>query len=593
MRDSQRLSSLPSRLSSNVWTRRAWIQTTVPVGAVAFATTLPRPRSGELQKSVSTATSTIQSADWWSPEQLELWAIRAIDAARAGGATYADARCTRIVQHTHEAGGDLSQEVEVVGVGVRALVNGYWGFAACPLWTSAPDGSDAVIQLAHDAVAQARVNARGTPRTVEMGTIPAAVGTWTTPIRIDPFSISLEEKKDYFGYLANLPSRFGLALHVFRICFVRRESVVATSDGSHFRQTCYESGGDVRVRTYDGQTVGHTSLPLRGLEEAGKGWEIFQDANLLEQMAGMRDTLRTLEELNRQARSRAIGRYTLVCDGATMASLLENTLGLATQLDRALGYEADAAGTTYIDDPLAMVGQLQVASPLITVTGNRSAPGQLATVKWDDEGVEPHPFSVVKDGVLVDFQTTREQAAWLAPYYQRRGKAVQSHGCAASENATKIPMQHMPNLALLPSPSPIHQEDLVADVKDGLLIENGTVAQSDFQGCTGLLDGRLREIKNGRLGKVIAGGSIFFNAKDLWKNITAIGGISTEDGIASTGEAAARYLYMFILKGEDGMAAYAQPALFKGQPSQYTNHSVRGVAATIMNQPLIDPQRRV
>lgn len=577
------------------WTRRQWIQTiTAQSGVSVLLIAHPMRRSRKVRLPFSTTVKTELQADHWAPELLEQWAQHAVEAACAVGATYADARLTRIVQHKHEPlDGFLSQEIEVVGIGIRALVNGYWGFTACPVWVSTPQGLDTAIQLAHDAVAQAKVNARGTSRAVDMGRVPPVVGTWTTPIQIDPFSVSLEEKQDFVRYMADLAPHFGLILKgPIELRFIRRESVVATSDGSHFRQTCYESGGKFAVKTLDRGQEGPVKLPLRGLEMAGKGWEVFQEAHLPEQMATMREKLEQLKELKRKARPMTVGRHTLVCDGVTMASLLESTLGLATQLDRALGYEANAGGTTYLDDPLAMLGQFHVASPLVTVTANRSAPAQLATVKWDDEGIEPQPFTLIKDGLLMDFQTTREQAAWLAPYYEREGKTVQSHGCAASENATKITLQHMPNLSLAPSASAIRQEDLIADLKEGLWIEEGSVTQSDCQGRTGLLDGTMRKIVNGQLGPLVVGGTVLFDAQDLWKNITAIGGAPTEGGISSTGEEVMQGFYMLLLKAED-VGSDMMPTIFKGQPGQYTNHSVRSVAATILNQPVIDAARKV
>ena len=160
---------------------------------------------------------------------------------------------------------------------------------------------------------------------------------------------------------------------------------------------------------------------------------------------------------------------------------------MATQLDRALGYEANAGGTSFMNDPLAMLGSFKTASPLVTIKSNRSAPMQLATVKWDDEGVVPSDTTLVKDGILHDFQTTREQAAWLAPYYSKSGRPVQSNGCAAAQSALAITMQHMPNLSLEPNPSQVKLDDLVANVKDGMQVEHGSLEQIDFQGRTGLV----------------------------------------------------------------------------------------------------------
>ena len=361
--------------------------------------------------------------------------------------------------------------------------------------------------------------------------------------------------------------------------FVRQERVVATSEGALFTQTLYESGGLIVVNdaTNDGSATVH------GIDVAGAGWERFLDAKIPDQMPQLKQEAKEDLVLANSGKPSTIGRYTLVCDGAAMAALVGATLGVATQLDRALGYEADARGTSFLDDPLGMVGHAHVASPLVTLTADRSAPAGLATVKWDDEGVEPEPFTLIKEGVLEDFQTTREQAAWLAPYYQQVGRPVRSHGCAAAEDAQKIVMQMMPNLSLEPSPAAIRLEDLVADVKDGILIEGGQ-ADSDFQARTGLLvPGNMREIKNGRLGRQLTSGAVLFNSQDLWKQVQAVGGPSTQ---MITGQSShVGILGCFFLGLEE-------PRMAKGQPQQSTSYSVRAAAAKISNQPLIDPRRK-
>jgi TldD protein len=299
------------------------------------------------------------------------------------------------------------------------------------------------------------------------------------------------------------------------------------------------------------------------------------DAKIPEQIQAMPDRLVALATLNKRGRPASIGRYTLVCDGATMAALVEATLGIGTQLDRILGYEANAGGTSFISDPLAVLGTLQVASPLVNVTANRSAPGQLATVKWDNEGTEPHDFRLVKNGILDDFQTTREQAMWLAPSYRGIGRLVRSNGCAASENALAITMQHMPNLSLEPATSNTGLNDLVAGVQSGVLLEGGTITQMDAQARNGLLGHNLgalfRKITNGRVGPVLNDATVQINTLQLWKNVTAVGGPSTRMMLPPP-----RYASMPV----------------KGQPPQRTSHSVVAAAAVIEKQPIIDIRRK-
>jgi TldD protein len=329
-----------------------------------------------------------------------------------------------------------------------------------------------------------------------------------------------------------------------------------------------------------GEDGNKNSITLRGLDPAGVGWELVLDADIPQQLQKAPERLAAQRAAHESHKPVQVGRYTLVCDSTTMAALLDRTIGVATQLDRAMGYEANASGTSCFDDPLGMLGVFKVGSPLVTVTANRSAPKQLATVKWDNEGVEPQPFSLVQEGVLVDYQTTREQAAWLAPYYQRTGKSVQSHGCASSENAECITMQHMPNLALTPSKTPATLDALVANVSDGILVVNGQT-RADFQARTGLLLGECYEIKHGKLGPLLVGGSVLYDTVNLWRNVVALGDVSTQTTIAST-------TYPWGAAFDRITGAYP----VKGEPPQRTSYSVQAAAAVIAKQAVIDPRRK-
>ena len=579
------------------WDRRQWLTTQLRALTAMMAAPALRGRFGIGRAPSSPSHLSLpralsaSHAERLDPAPWEALAQQAVDAAHAAGAQYADARLTRIVQHEYGCNGaarftDFRQGIELIGVGVRALVQGYWGFAA-----SAVPVADEVVRLARDAVAQARTNAQGTPRTVDFGHYPVARGTWTTPIRLDPFVIPIEEKEDFILFWCHCADRGGVPVdpNPSFLQFVRQERVVATSDGALFTQTFYETGGRIvcRLLQPDGTAIG--SQLVHGLETAGVGWELLLDAQLPEQFASGRIRHELAQQVAIPRKPHTVGKYTLVCDGATMAALAERTLGVATQLDRALGYEANAQGTSFIDDPLGMVGREQVTAPLVTFTGNRSAPRELATVKWDDEGVVPQPFTLIKDGVLVDFQTTREQASWLKPYYARHGQLAMSHGCANSEDAHGIPLQMLPNLTVEPGPSSLGLDDLIADVKDGILLAGGDIAQIDSQARTGLLlagdYGCMQEIKNGRLGRILTGGAVFFNSQQLWKSLTAIGGPTTQAVLPRHYPTTTKGLFAneFKYRKVDG----------KGQPLQLASHSIQGVAATIPNQPVIDPMRKI
>jgi TldD protein len=205
-------------------------------------------------------------------------------------------------------------------------------------------------------------------------------------------------------------------------------------------------------------------------------------------------------------------------------------------------------------------------------------PGGLATVQWDDEGVIPEKATLVKNGILTDYQTTREGAARLASYYEKAGQPVHSHGFAASESAFHLTLQQRPNLTLESGQKEVMMADLIKDVKKGVAIYRGGVA-TDFQGKNGLGAGAVtREIVNGRLGARIVGGGFLFNSTELWKKLTAIGGpnsASVTDVIGSRG----------------GLWLNA-PHDVKGQPTQVMSYSVQAVPSLFTDVALIDRSRK-
>jgi TldD protein len=519
------------------------------------------------------------------PGPVQALAQRAVEAAHAAGATYADARFTRSVLHRYTFGDshgnqDFVMDFEFVGCGVRALVDGAWGFASAALWQSEPNIGERVVQLACDAVAQGKTAAtvRGTQPPVELSPTPVVTGTWATPCRIDSFRVTIEEKRDAMMLWTQYADQQGFFIQAptSELDFARQERVVATSEGSLVTQTCYETGGLIILWTKDfrRRTVIH------GIETAGQGWERLLDANISAQI----DAARTGSDARMAPLS--IGRYTLVCDGSTMGSIMGESVGIATQLDRALGYEANSGGTSFLTDPLAMLGTLRVASPLVTVTANRSAPTQLATVQWDDEGVVPRETTLINAGVLADYQTTREQAPWLTPYYTKAGKPIASNGYAGAQDALHLTMQMRPNFALAPSATSASLEDLTKSVRRGLLLERCTLTDVDFQARNGILgpsenSGRMRTIVDGRIGRPVDAKSavVQVNTLQLLQQIKAVGDASTTGIFAQS-----QYDWLRSMQGPFTSD--------KGNPPQRTSYTAQGVAALIDNQAVIDLTRK-
>lgn len=479
-------------------------------------------------------------------------AAAALDAARQAGASYADVRLTFLRSRSVLSG--RPAEAETLGFGVRVLVNGYWGFASSPLWSQ-----DEAARLGREAVAQGRANALGKDRVVELGTIPKASGEWTTPIRIEPFDIATSEILDWVaGY-----GQYGVELKMspsIGVSSSREQRVFASSEGAACTQTVYTTNLGMTLE-YKGRR-----WPV-GVRSEQAGWELILDAPMTDLM------VRTKAEIDEDDRLPVkpveVGRYDVAFNQSAMATLLGNTLGYATELDRALGYEANAGGTSYLNAPLEMLGSYKAGAPQLTVTAERSRPGSLATTKWDDEGVAPEPFTIIQDGQLVDFQTTRESAAWLAPWYAKRGEAVHSHGCARAPSALDITMQHTPNLAMRPAAGAADFDDLVGGMSAGLAVRE-LVVSMDQQRSSGLAENRTQtiyEVKRGKRVAIVAGAAMLFRSTDLWRNLVALGGAKS---------------LRWLPAGRSE----------KGEPSQTTSYTIGAVPGVCRNVTIIDPYKK-
>ncbi|HEY9480029.1 MAG TPA: metallopeptidase TldD-related protein, partial [Gemmatimonadaceae bacterium] len=475
------------------------------------------------------------------------------------GASYADVRLshsrTRSVGYRVDSIGDGESMV----VGARALVNGYWGFASSPVWSP-----DELARLGREAVHQAKANALGPARAAEMAPAPViADGHWIMPVEIDPFEISPFEIVDYQASLINFVRQHdGFASDGASCTFSVQEKAFASSEGSYCTQRLYRSEGRFGIK------LQRDRLPvvvgaLDRLTPAGLGWELYKGQPLRDYIVQLMAEME--EDAKLPVKPVDVGRYDTVCDAASVATLADRTLGRATELDRALGFEANATGTSYLNDPPTMLDRYEAGAPTMTLTAERSEKGGAATTKWDDEGVAPDDFTLVKGGVLADFQTMREGARWLEAPYLKRGSPVRSHGNAAAPSALEAPLTHTPNLALAPGAKKLDFDAAIAELGRGIAVRQMGV-DMDFQSSSGLGTGRVYEVKGGKRVARLNGAGFLFRSTDLWKALKALGG--------------AESLRRFGHKAS------------KGEPAQSTYHSVTAPPATFEQLTMIDVMRK-
>jgi TldD protein len=411
---------------------------------------------------------------------------QAVEAALRSGADYADAR---IVHEDSESLTVRNQVMEGIdrsssqGIGIRVLVNGYWGFAA----TARMDGSE-IARTAELAVEIARAAARLPMEPVKLSPVEPVTGTWHSPMRTDPFEVPLQDK---VALLMETTRRMqavkGLAFAEGGIDLFRRRTWLATSEGTAVEQTTVQSGGGIEASATGEGELQRRSFPnsFRG-HIAAAGWEHILGLGLVEEAE--RVATEAVELLSAKECPSEV--TTLVLDAGQVELQVHESVGHPLELDRVLGMEEAYAGSSFVrpDDR----GSLRYGSPLISITADATVDGGLGSFGWDDEGVPAQRVPLIVDGVFQDFISSRETASVLG---------LPSSGAMRADGWQHFPLIRMTNINLEPREGTL--AEIIGDTKDGVFMATNSSWSIDdkrvnFQfGCEAawrITDGRLTEM---------------------------------------------------------------------------------------------------
>jgi TldD protein len=484
--------------------RRDFIKTTAATAAALAG--------GRLQLQPSAQTIAAPSAD---PLAVEL-ANEALNAARSAGASYADARVGRYRRQTIQTRERQVSSVaddESYGLGIRTLVNGCWGFAATSVMTRA-----GVQKAAHEAVALSRAAGTVQRHKVELAPVTPVTGTWATPVRRDPIDVPLEEK------IALLLKANEAALKVKDVRFVssafqllREVKTLLTSEGTNVTQTIIRAGpyfSATATAPGDFQTYEHEMAPR------GQGWEYVESLDL----PGNAERWASIAAEKLAAKTVDAGQYDLILDPTNLWLTIHESIGHPTELDRAVGQEANYAGTSFVAPPEKMIGKLRYGPEFMNVQADRTQEHSLSRVAWDDEGVPAEQWLIVEKGIFKDYQTTREQAKWIEPLTG----VGRSHGCSFAESWNAVQFQRMPNISLLPGERDITLDDIVAATDRGIVIKNRGSWSIDNQRYNFQFSGQAYyEVRNGKIAGMLRDVAYQSNTPVFWNSLDMIGGRSS------------------------------------------------------------------
>jgi len=436
----------------------------------------------------------------------------ALARAAALGATYADVRVNR---YRRESIATRERQVQNVsrltsrGFGLRVLLNGAWGFAASNRMEPA-----AARIVADEAVAIARANAALASRKVVLAHADKVVSTWTSAFKRDPFEVPLDTKIAFLMKLNETALAVaGVSFVNSQVLFVDEQKYFASSEGSRITQRL--------VRTYPQFTT-------TAADRASGDFQtrvVVDRAQLVgyeyvEEYPWLRDAEMAGNEVVEKLKSKPVsaGKYDIVVDPSQLFLAIHESVGHSTELDRSLGWEANMAGTSFLR--AADAGTLRFGASIVNLVGDRTQPGGLATTGFDDEGVTADRWHLVRDGMFVDWQTTRE----LAPLVGQQ----RSHGCLHADNWSSVPFPRMPNVSLQPASTEVSLEELFSGIKRGLFIEGRGSSSIDQQRYNFQFGGAvIREISNGKLGAMVRDAAYQSRTPDFWASCDGLGGPAT------------------------------------------------------------------
>lgn len=452
----------------------------------------------------------------------------ALNAARAKGATYADVRIGRYLSQvvaTREKRVDNVANSESYGMGVRVLAGGSWGFAA----TNKLD-NDSIAKAAEVAVAIAKGNAKLMSEPVQLAPQKGYGDvSWKTPIEVNAFSVPIPDKVDLLLNVNNEALKGGARFVNSNLFMINEQKYFASTEGSYIDQDIHRIWPNFTVTKTDSgsgkfETRNALSAPM------GMGYEYLTPKDSEKIVGGpvtmykkrydiFEDVREATEHVSEKLKAKPIeaGKYDLVLDPSHLFLTIHESVGHPTELDRVLGYEANYAGTSFLTLDKWESKKFNFGSKHVNVIADKLEVGSLGAVGYDDEGVKCGTWDIIKDGILVNYQTIRDQAHILG--------LKESQGCCYADSWDSIQFQRMPNVSLAPGKAALSAAEMVKNVEKGIYMFGRNSYSIDQQRYNFQFSAQLAyEIKNGEIVGMFKDAAYQSNTQEFWNSCSQLCG---------------------------------------------------------------------
>jgi TldD protein len=439
-------------------------------------------------------------------QEIGAWAL---ETAKRRGATYADARVMDIrhrdISTKNGEVGTLS-ESESLGIGIRVIASGSWGFAS----TDRLD-REAVQACAAEAVVIAKASALAKIEDVVLAPENAHVDVWQNPFLKDPFRIPVERQIDLL-LAADKEMRKvkGVTVAEGSMAFRRIDQLFVSSLGSSIHQTKVQSGAGIVALSFSGEELQKRSYPNSfGGQHMLRGYELIEELDLVGNAQRVGEECVALHS----AAQCPQGQSTIILDSSQLGLQIHESIGHPIELDRVLGMEANFAGMSFLTTD--KLRKLKYGSDIVNVVADarlEHGPG-LGTFAYDDEGVPAQCIPVISQGLFTGYLSSRETAPAIG---EKR-----SGGTVRCESWNRLPMIRMTNISI--NPGTWKYDDLISDTDDGIFMETNRSWSIDdrryhFQFSTEIG----WEVKGGKKGRMIKNPSYSGITTEFWNSCDAI-----------------------------------------------------------------------
>lgn len=467
----------------------------------------------------------LQALDRVDPKIKKELADAALNAAKSKGATYADVRIGRYLNQfvaTREKRVQGVANTESYGVGIRVIVNGCWGFAATNQVTK-----DGIAKAAEQAVAVAKANSKIQGEPVQLAPQKGyGEVSWKTPIEINSFEVPVKEKVDLLLNVNDIAMQNGASFVNSAIFAVNEQKYFASTDGSYIDQDVHRIYPTFNVTRID-RTSGQFKTRNALSSPMGKGYEYMHArpedkvSGVVTRYKGRYDMLEDVKEAAKvasekiTAKSVEPGKYDLVLDPSHLWLTIHESVGHPTELDRVLGYEANYAGTSFLTLDKWQSKNFKFGSDKVNLVADKTQVGSLGAVGYDDEGVKCKKWDLIKDGVLVNYQTIRDQAHIIGE--------KESQGCCYAQGWDDVQFQRMPNVSLQAGKNKLSVDDMIKNVEKGIYIVGDGSFSIDQQRYNFQFGGQIfYEIKQGKIVGMLNDVAYQANTQEFWNSCTDI-----------------------------------------------------------------------